>query len=165
MPFLTLQKSCFRIGHCFCVVEWEPWYKTFKTLTSIMPQLHSKFFMEAHVYFTNKHSEIYILKEGQVCFWTKPLFPVLDFCLCFTLTGSGGISVLWTYSSIFYMTTKFLGSSSIFLCLTLTLSSEGIFYYTPAPRRGRGVYCFTSVRPSVLPSVQDIFRRIFLSNC
>ena len=29
--------------------------------------------------------------------------------------------------------------------------------YTPAPRRGRGVYCFTSV----LPSVQDIF----LSNC
>ena len=33
--------------------------------------------------------------------------------------------------------------------------------YTPAPRRGRGVYCFTSV----LPSVQDIFRHIFLSNC
>ena len=33
--------------------------------------------------------------------------------------------------------------------------------YTPAPRGGRGVYCFTSV----LPSVQDIFRRIFLSNC
>jgi hypothetical protein len=30
-------------------------------------------------------------------------------------------------------------------------------YYTPAPRRGRGVYCFTSV--------QDIFRRNFLSNC
>jgi hypothetical protein len=28
-----------------------------------------------------------------------------------------------------------------------------------------GVYCFTSVRLSVLPSVQDIFRRIFLSNC
>ena len=49
-------------------------------------------------------------------------------------------------------------------------------YYTPAPRRGRWVYCFTSVRlfvrpsvlpsfsPSVLPSVQDNFRRIFLSN-
>jgi hypothetical protein len=34
-------------------------------------------------------------------------------------------------------------------------------FYTPAPRRGRGVYCFTSV----LPSVQDICRRIFLSNC
>ena len=29
--------------------------------------------------------------------------------------------------------------------------------YTPAPRRGRGVYCFTSV----LPSVQDIFVTIF----
>jgi hypothetical protein len=37
--------------------------------------------------------------------------------------------------------------------------------YTPASRRGRGVYCFTSIRPSVCPSVQDIFRRIFLSNC
>jgi hypothetical protein len=37
--------------------------------------------------------------------------------------------------------------------------------YTPAPRRGRGVYCFTSVRLSVLSSVQDIFRHIFLSNC
>ena len=37
--------------------------------------------------------------------------------------------------------------------------------YTPAPRRGRGVCCFTSVRLSVLPSVQDIFCRIFLSNC
>jgi hypothetical protein len=36
-----------------------------------------------------------------------------------------------------------------------------VIYYTPAPRRGRGVYCFTSV----LPSVQDIFRCIFLSNC
>jgi hypothetical protein len=38
-------------------------------------------------------------------------------------------------------------------------------YYTPAPRRGRGVYWFTSVRLSVLPSVQDIFHHIFLSNC
>jgi hypothetical protein len=38
-------------------------------------------------------------------------------------------------------------------------------FYTPAPRRGKGVYCFTSVRLSVLPFVQDIFRRIFLSNC
>jgi hypothetical protein len=33
-------------------------------------------------------------------------------------------------------------------------------FYAPTPRRGRGVYCFTSI----LPSVQDIFRRIFLSN-
>jgi hypothetical protein len=30
----------------------------------------------------------------------------------------------------------------------------------PAPRRGRGVYCFTSVGPSF----QNIFRHIFLSN-
>jgi hypothetical protein len=27
-----------------------------------------------------------------------------------------------------------------------------LFYYTPAPRRGRGVYCFTSVRLSFRPS-------------
>jgi hypothetical protein len=43
------------------------------------------------------------------------------------------------------------------------------FYYLlllyPRCTKGEGVYCFTSVRPSVLPSVQDIFRRIFLSNC
>jgi hypothetical protein len=26
--------------------------------------------------------------------------------------------------------------------------SQNNIYYTPAPRRGRGVYCFTSVRPS-----------------
>jgi hypothetical protein len=32
--------------------------------------------------------------------------------------------------------------------------------YSRSPK-GEGVYCFTSV----LPSVQDIFRRIFLSNC
>ena len=39
-----------------------------------------------------------------------------------------------------------------------------IINYTPAPRRGRGVYCFTFVRLSILPSFQDIFRHIFLSN-
>jgi len=26
-----------------------------------------------------------------------------------------------------------------------------LFHYTPAPRRGRGVYCITSVRPAVRP--------------
>jgi hypothetical protein len=45
---------------------------------------------------------------------------------------------------------------------------NNLFFYTPTPRRGRGVYCFTSVCLSVclsvLPSIQDIFRRIFLSN-
>ena len=44
------------------------------------------------------------------------------------------------------------------LLITLLVS-----FYTPAPTEG-GVYCFTSVRPSICPSVQDIFRRIFLSN-
>jgi hypothetical protein len=46
--------------------------------------------------------------------------------------------------------------------MKLVTSKTKTYYihYTLAPRRGRGVYCFTSV----LPSVQDIFRRIFLSN-
>ena len=35
-----------------------------------------------------------------------------------------------------------------------------LFLYPHSPK-GRGVYCFTSVRPSV----QDIFRRTFPSNC
>ena len=62
------------------------------------------------------------------------------------------------------------------VCLCFQLFVEGLmiclYCYTPAPRRGRGVCCFTSVRlffrPSVLPvllSIQDIFRHIFLSNC
>jgi hypothetical protein len=39
----------------------------------------------------------------------------------------------------------------------------GMFLY-PRSQEGEEVHCFTSVRLSVLPSVQDIFRRIFLSN-
>jgi hypothetical protein len=35
------------------------------------------------------------------------------------------------------------------------------FLYPCSPKGGGGIYCFTTV----LPSVQDIFRRIFLSNC
>jgi hypothetical protein len=42
------------------------------------------------------------------------------------------------------------------------------FFLYPRSPKGEGVYCFTSVRLSVrlavLPSVQDICRRIFLSN-
>jgi hypothetical protein len=50
----------------------------------------------------------------------------------------------------------------IYLCVSLYFVLLFCsFYYTLAPRRGRGVYCVTSV----LPSVQDIFRHIFLSNC
>ena len=37
-------------------------------------------------------------------------------------------------------------------------------FYTPAPRRGRGIYCFTSVRLSFRLS-KIFFRRIYLSNC
>jgi hypothetical protein len=45
------------------------------------------------------------------------------------------------------------------------LSDTDMFFYTPAPWRGRGYTVLPlSVSPSVLPSVQDIFRCIFLSN-
>ena len=33
-------------------------------------------------------------------------------------------------------------------CTDCRISLIILLYYTPAPRRGRGVYCFTSVRPS-----------------
>jgi hypothetical protein len=58
--------------------------------------------------------------------------------------------------------------------LTWNLRFDKSDFLYPRSPKGEGVYCFTSVhlsvRPSVcpsfvLPSVQDIFRRIFLSNC
>ena len=42
------------------------------------------------------------------------------------------------------------------------IDNDSMIYYTPAPRRGRGVYCFTSVHPSVRPRN---FSPHFLSNC
>ena len=41
------------------------------------------------------------------------------------------------------------------------------FFIPPLPEEGGGIlfYLCPSVRLAVLPSVQDIFRRIFLSNC
>ena len=48
---------------------------------------------------------------------------------------------------------------SLGICCLFCAVSQ--FFYIPAPRSGRGVYCFTSVRSS---AVQDSFRRIFLSN-
>jgi hypothetical protein len=62
--------------------------------------------------------------------------------------------------------TKILFKSGVSAVLHITLflifvkKMKGNNFHTPAPRRERGVYCFTSV----LPSIQDIFRRIFLSN-
>ena len=47
---------------------------------------------------------------------------------------------------------------------TLALVSKKIsYYYTPPPKGEGGILFYLC--PSVLPSVQDIFRRIFLSNC
>jgi hypothetical protein len=67
------------------------------------------------------------------------------------------IYFVWTLRNIFIWTLRYI--------------------YTPAPRRGRGVYCFIIpplpgggggilfyLSPSVCPSVEDSFRRIFLSN-
>jgi hypothetical protein len=42
-----------------------------------------------------------------------------------------------------------------------TLPTIFFNFYTPAPRRRRGVYCYTSVCTSVLPSIQDIFVAFF----
>jgi hypothetical protein len=44
-------------------------------------------------------------------------------------------------------------------------SSYSYSYYTTAPWRGRGYTVLPLSVPSALPSVQHIFRRIFLSNC
>jgi hypothetical protein len=63
-------------------------------------------------------------------------------------------------------TLHFFGSPLLVLKSTQLQDKIQFRYnHTPAPQRGRGVYCFTSVRLSVLLSVQDIFRHIFLSNC
>ena len=43
-------------------------------------------------------------------------------------------------------------------------SGGSVLLYPRSPK-GEGVYCFTSVRLSVRPSVQGIFHHIFLSNC
>jgi hypothetical protein len=57
----------------------------------------------------------------------------------------------------------YLGSSKPgFRTTTVSIKLTTLYNYTPAPRRARG---YTVLHLSVLPSVQDIFRRIFLSNC
>ena len=43
-------------------------------------------------------------------------------------------------------------SGKIMIVLLIYMLSKFWKYYTPTPRRGRGVYCFTSVRPSFHPS-------------
>ena len=50
-------------------------------------------------------------------------------------------------------------------CLYIYFKMIVRFIIHPLPERGILFYHRPSVRPSVLPSVQDIFRRIFLSNC
>ena len=76
----------------------------------------------------------------------------------------------WFIRFMTKITLKFIWPPLLVLVNTQLQNKIQLFiYYTPTPRRGRGVYYFTSVRqsicPSILSSVQDIFRRIFLSNC
>ena len=74
--------------------------------------------------------------------------------------------VCWTKVKIWIKSYHIFTNYNFSICIVTVcvfvhhLFSFYPFYYTPAPRRGRVVYCFTSV----LPSVQDIFSRIFLSN-
>ena len=55
----------------------------------------------------------------------------------------------------FFFWSLYCLSFDLRILITHLVSSNS--FYTPAPRMGRGVYCFTSVRLSVLSSVQDIF--------
>jgi hypothetical protein len=75
-------------------------------------------------------------------FFVNKGFLSLIFVVCFTCYLGRKIAL-----SLFHSIANFMS-----LCLWSNLSN-----YTHPPRRGRGVYCFTSV----LPSVQDIFRHIF----
>ena len=88
------------------------------------------------------------------------------------LTGELKKERKWQFlSTMHYCTSngRFVGfvyiSNSIIL--TIKINQMAHFWYPRSPN-GEGVYCFTSVRlsirPSVLPSVQDIFRHTFLSN-
>jgi hypothetical protein len=70
--------------------------------------------------------------------------------------------ILW--SCIIYTSPLQRSSGDIILSnpnqKVMSLTSAFCVNYTPAPRRG-----YTVLPLSVLPFVQDIFRRIFLSNC
>jgi hypothetical protein len=69
------------------------------------------------------------------------------------LTGPKTLPTIWyTYKKTCYNGIQMLQALSMLHCTSIIVIS----YYTPAPRRGRGVYCFISVRLSVLLSVQDI---------
>ena len=58
-------------------------------------------------------------------------------------------------------TVQWLGSVPIYWL------NPAIFLYPSSPKGEGGIlfYLCPSIRPSILPSVQDIFRRTFLSNC
>jgi hypothetical protein len=115
------------------------WYHTYYVFLLCLMDLKAS----KHAYFVNQY---------YICLYYafyKANYPVLIYLiLSFILfTKQATLSKYILYYLVFFLQNK--------------LPCLNISYYTPAPQRGRGVYCFTSV----LPSVQDIFRRIFLSNC
>ena len=98
------------------------------------------------------------------------LFQIKEWCNCeFNSRRQGLLLLILDQLAMLVKTQK----EKVFICqqminlikkikVCVIMASILVYYnYTPAPRKGRGVYCFTSV----LPSVQDIFRHIFLSNC
>jgi hypothetical protein len=89
--------------------------------------------------------------------WTRvDAILLFNFCIRHTTPVSSNIPDVWS------------ASAANISCNQVILSRktlQWLWYNTCTSWRGRGVYCFTSVRLFVLPSVQDIFRRIFLSNC
>jgi hypothetical protein len=58
MSFLTFgKKNRFRIGRRFCMVEYVK-NVNIRYVRTMTFQLHSKFFTEEHVYFTDQHNEM-----------------------------------------------------------------------------------------------------------
>ena len=94
--------------------------------------------------------------EGQVWYLNWLLFS-------FWLEAiSSGINIVWTYSSELLVNVDFIDKIEFFKILhTDTKFSTGWNFYKIvftffdliilAPRKGKGVYCYTSVRPSVRP--------------
>jgi hypothetical protein len=73
--------------------------------------------------------------------------------------GPKTLPTIWdTYMKL---VTKYQISAKFYIHWTYILYMPIFIIIPPLPKGGGGIYCFTSVHPSI----QDIFRRIFLSSC
>jgi hypothetical protein len=97
---------------------------------------------------------------------------ICSMCIKINKVGKQEVGIWWVQRSL-WPNIRFLPSivaeknatKNVHIC---SMCIKTNFNYTPAPRRGRGVYCFTSVRPSVRPSFRPskiILVVFFLSNC